>query len=292
MTPHTILGVESRFSVAVRGGVLTGIRCRSGEPLLVLHGGPGLTDYSGMLAAELTGWDALRYTQRGVAPSVTAGPFTVSQHVSDALAVLDHHGVSAAVVLGHSWGGYLAMQLAAAAPDRVRALVLVDTLGATGDGGLAGFAAALTARSAPGALSRAAELDALAAARPGTPESDAAAAESLRLTWPAYFADPQAAPEPPPGLRFDHVCYTETFESITAARATGLLPAQLAECARPVEIVAGEASPFPLDVARATAAVFPGALVTVAGNAGHFPWVEQPGCVTAALGRVQARLPG
>ena len=35
-------------------------------------------------------------------------------------------------MLGHSWGGYLAMQLA----GRVNALVLADTLGAVGDGEL------------------------------------------------------------------------------------------------------------------------------------------------------------
>ncbi len=61
-----------------------------------------------------------------------------------------------------------------------------------------------------------------------------------------------------------------------------------AEYARPVEIVAGGASPFPLEAARATAALLPGARVTVAGNAGHSPWIEQPGCAAAALGRVQA----
>src|SRR5258706_6879297 len=55
-------------------------------------------------------------------------------------------GVAAATVLGHSWGGYLAMQLAARAPDRVSALVLTDPLGAGGDGGLAGFGAELAAR--------------------------------------------------------------------------------------------------------------------------------------------------
>ena len=58
-----------------------------------------MNDYSDWFAAELAGWDALRYTQRGVAPSVTEGPFTIEQHVSDALAVLDQHGVAAATVL-------------------------------------------------------------------------------------------------------------------------------------------------------------------------------------------------
>ena len=112
-------------------------RSGSGRPLLVLHGGPAVNDYGDWFAGELAGWDALRYTKRGVAPSVTDGPFTIEQHVSDALAVLDQPRVDAATVLGHSWGGYLAMQLAAREPGRVSALVLAETLGAVGDGGLA-----------------------------------------------------------------------------------------------------------------------------------------------------------
>ena len=140
---------ERALAVRVRGGELAGVRSGSGRPLLVLHGGPAVNDYSDWFAAELAGWDALRYTQRGVAPSVTEGPFTIEQHVADALAVLDQHGVAAATVLGHSWGGYLAMQLAARAPGRVNALVLADTLGAVGDGGLAGFGAELEARATP-----------------------------------------------------------------------------------------------------------------------------------------------
>src|SRR5215831_7070952 len=107
-------------------------RSGSGRPLLVLHGGPGVNDYGDWFAGELAGWDALRYTKRGVAPSVTDGPFTIEQHVSDALAVLDQPRVDAATVLGHSWGGYLAMQLAAREPGRVSALVLAETLGAVG----------------------------------------------------------------------------------------------------------------------------------------------------------------
>ena len=77
-----------------------------------------MNDYSDLFVAELAGWDALRYTQRGVPPSATEGLFTIAQHVSDALAVIDQYGVGTVTVLGHSWGGYLAMQMAALAPDR------------------------------------------------------------------------------------------------------------------------------------------------------------------------------
>jgi proline iminopeptidase len=279
-----------RFEAAVPDGVLAGVRAGTGEPLLVLHGGPGTSDYTGMLAAELSGWDAIRYTQRGVAPSTTAGPFTVAQHASDALAVLDHHGLTAVVVLGHSWGGYLAMQLAASAPARVLALVLLDTLGATGDGGLREFGSRLTARTSPEALTRIAELEEIVSAAAGTPDGDAAATESLRLSWPSYYADPASAPPWPDDLRLSLTCYTGTFESVAAAQASSDWQAALAEYAGPVEIVTGGASAFPADVASDTAAMFADATITVVAGAGHFPWVESPGCVAAALNRISRRL--
>ena len=46
----------------------------------------------------------------------------------DAVELLDHLGLDSAVVVGQSLGGAIAMRLAAAHPDRVRALVLANTL--------------------------------------------------------------------------------------------------------------------------------------------------------------------
>src|SRR5206468_16741 len=83
---------------------------------LLLHGGPAMSDYMGLLAPELDGWQAIRYQQRGLPPSAETGPFTVEQHVADAVAVLDELGVDRAVALGHSWGGHLALHLAVAHP--------------------------------------------------------------------------------------------------------------------------------------------------------------------------------
>lgn len=44
----------------------------------------------------------------------------------DAVRLLDHFGVEAAQVMGHSWGGDVALELAVRHPDRVTALGLVD----------------------------------------------------------------------------------------------------------------------------------------------------------------------
>jgi proline iminopeptidase len=279
---------ERTLAVSVPGGLLVGVRSGSGRPLLVLHGGPGVNDYSDLFAAELAGWDALRYTQRGVAPSVTEGPFTIAQHVADALAVLDQHGVAAATVLGHSWGGYLAMQLAARAPGRVNALVLADTLGAVGDGGLAAFGAELEARATPETLARIAELD--EASTTSKEQEAAVALEYFRLDWPGLFAVPADAPPVPDTARVSPEGFEQTSASITEAVERGDLPGLLSGFTGPVEVVAGERSPLPRQAAESTASVFLDARLTTAPGAGHQVWHEAPGCLAAALSRVAARL--
>jgi hypothetical protein len=59
---------ERALAVSVPGGELAGVRSGSGRPLLVLHGGPAVNDYSDWFAAELAGWDALRYTPSVASP--------------------------------------------------------------------------------------------------------------------------------------------------------------------------------------------------------------------------------
>ncbi len=281
---------ERTLAVSVPGGELVGVRSGSGRPLLVLHGGPAVNDYSDWFAAELAGWAALRYTQRGVAPSVTEGPFTIEQHVSDALAVLDQHGVADATVLGHSWGGYLAMQLAARAPGRVNALVLAEPLGAVGDGGLAGFGAELAARATPEVLARIAELDEFHAT---SKEQEAAVAlEYFQLDWPGYFAVPAHAPPVPDTVRVSPEAFEQTSASIAEAVERGDLPRLLSGFTGPVEVLAGECSPLPRQAVEATAAVFPDARLTIVPGAGHQVWREAPGSMAEALSRVANRLAG
>ncbi len=80
-------------------------------------------DYLDPLAEELvTGYQVAWYQQRGIAPSTESGPHSVDQHVGDVAAVLDHLGWDHALVVGHSWGGFLVVAVAARAgrPDAGR----------------------------------------------------------------------------------------------------------------------------------------------------------------------------
>ena len=280
---------ERTLAVSVPGGELIGVRSGSGRPLLVLHGGPAMNDYSHWFATELGGWDTFRYTQRGVGPSVTEGPFTIAQHVSDAVAVLDEHGVAAATVLGHSWAAPWPCNWPRARPGRVNALVLADTLGAVGDGGLAGFGAEL---DAPGD-GRSPGQDGAGTGRARhhqKEDDDAVALEYFRLDWPGYFAVPAQPPPVPHTVRVNAEAFEQTSASVAEAVKRGDLPGLLSGYTGPVEIVAGECSPLPRQAAESTAAVFPDARLTIVTGAGHQVWHEAPGCLAAALNRVAARL--
>ncbi len=258
-----------------------------GPSLLCLHGGPGMSDYLAMLGEETDGWRTIRYTQRGLAPSVTAGPFTVAQHVADAVAVLDELGIDKAVVLGHSWGGFLAAVLAMEHPQRVRGLLLVDPMGIVGDGGYERFEAAMEARTPAHVRERAIELDERAMAGEGTVEE---ALESLRLVWPAYFADARSAPPMPDDTRLSVPCYSESMQDARAMLASGALPGRAAGYDGPVEVLYGLGSPAPVESSIATAQAFPQGSATGVPEAGHFTWIEQPGCVADALVRLASRL--
>jgi len=55
----------------------------------------------------------------------------------------------------------------------------------------------------------------------------------------------------------------------------------------PVGFVRADQSPFPSTASTETAARIAGAWVEVVAGAGHFPWLERPGCVAAVLRRLR-----
>jgi pimeloyl-ACP methyl ester carboxylesterase len=73
-------------------------------------------------------WRCVAWDERGHGQTETSpDPFTYWDSASDLFGLLDHLGVQRAVLAGMSQGGFLSMRAALTAPERVRALVLIDT---------------------------------------------------------------------------------------------------------------------------------------------------------------------
>jgi pimeloyl-ACP methyl ester carboxylesterase len=270
------------FTTHDDGPPLGGRRGGSGPRVLLLHGGPGMGfDYLRDLADELAQEnDVAWYQQRGLEPSPADGPYTVGADVEDARRTLDALGWETAYVVGHSWGGHLALHVAEAMPERLLGVLAVDPLGSVGDGCWSEFDAEIFRRTPEPVRERARELDELRSA--GTVDEELAL-EGMRLVWAAYFADP-GRPPPMPGFRYSSERSAQVGESIRAVLPA--LEAGLGGIRVPVGFVHGSRSPMPLAASTDAAERIPGAWVEIVEGAGHFVWFEAPGAVRTALRRL------
>jgi pimeloyl-ACP methyl ester carboxylesterase len=99
---------------------------RSGEgPRLLFLNGSGSSIATSELLIKLftTDFDVLVHDQRGLGESaVPPGPYEMADYAADAIALLDHVGWDHARVVGVSFGGMVAQELAVTAPDRIERL--------------------------------------------------------------------------------------------------------------------------------------------------------------------------
>ena len=100
-----------------------------GPTVLFLHAFPlGLAMWEEQALSLSATHRVVRLDARGFGSSPPGdGPLTMERIADDAVLLLDHLGLSQAVVVGLSMGGYAAFALVRRHPDRLRGLVLADT---------------------------------------------------------------------------------------------------------------------------------------------------------------------
>jgi len=103
-----------------------------GTPLVVANGGPGF-DHAYLHISTVwndlaKGRPVVLYDQRGTHQGEALKPgqtCTLADQIADLEALRDHLGYGKIDLLGHSWGGFLAMAYAARHPERIERLILV-----------------------------------------------------------------------------------------------------------------------------------------------------------------------
>jgi 3-oxoadipate enol-lactonase len=116
-------------TAAVNGIEITCADTGGGGPAVLLSHGFLMdhTMFGPQLAALAPEYRVITWDQRGFGATRAAGPFSYWDSASDALRLLDHLGVDRAVLGGMSQGGFVSLRAALLAPQRVRALILLDT---------------------------------------------------------------------------------------------------------------------------------------------------------------------
>ena len=170
-----------------------------GEPLVLLHGGPGVPDsMQTTIAPLLPQMRHISFDQRGTGSSrCTDGRYGIGAYLADMEAIREDLGIWSWHVLGHSWGGLLAQAYTAGHGDRVRSLVLSSSsLGVGSDWTLTKREAFRTSRRRAGLLGTVRLYGyGSGLGAPGRVRTWAMR-HVMTETWHNYFPDARRAPDP------------------------------------------------------------------------------------------------
>lgn len=229
----------------------------SGRPILLLHGGAGPKNLAGFAAALAPTARVLVPTHPGFArtprPPSLARVADLARLYAELLTQLDLKDV---LVVGQSMGGWIAAELAARAPSRLRGIALLNAVGILVEGHPIVDAFALSP----------VELSALSFHDPGR----------FRIDFSKFTPDELAA-------------VTAGREALAVYAGNPYmhdptLLRRLSDLRVPALVIWGESDRVvDLEYGRAWAKALPGARFEPVPKAGHFPHVEQPERVLGLL---------
>ena len=88
------------------------------------------TMWAGQVKSLAKSYRCITWDERGHGMSECRGPFDFYDSAADAVGILDELGIAQATFVGMSQGGFLSQRAAWKYPERVKALVLIDTAAA------------------------------------------------------------------------------------------------------------------------------------------------------------------
>ena len=241
----------------------------AGLPLIVHHGGPGLDQtviapHLNPLAQHL---QLICYDHRGSGRSASPqgpDPYKIDRFVGDLDALAKALEVRPFALLGHSFGGIVALHYALAHPEYLTHLILVCA--PASHDFIQDVEEALPGQLEQEAL---AELSSLQDSKP----SDYVMKRSLELLAPIYFHDPARVSE----LGLDSVRFGPETQAVWDSLEGFDLRPRLSEIQVPTLVIAGASDLYVTpERAQETADALPHGKLLVIENSGHYPFIEQP----------------
>jgi proline iminopeptidase len=262
-----------------------------GEPIVVLHGGPGmfhdyLLPYLSPLAEK---YQVIYYDQRGNGGSQTAlsqENFTIDQLVEDLEGIRVSLNIEKLTLLGHSWGGLLAMHYGIKYPQHLKRLILANSAPSSSPQ----MELAIqnkSSRYTPEQMQVAGEIIESGRIQNG----DTQAFKSLLyLIESVNMYQPERISEILGGINYTPSMVSNALMIDELKNANHFLTdydvsAQLVRINVPVLIVHGDADFIPLSASEQTANALPHSQLVVLAKSGHYTYAEQPDEFFAAVNK-------
>jgi proline iminopeptidase len=263
-----------------------------GQPIIILHGGPTF-DHNYFLPDMDLLSDSFRliyYDQRGRGKSVgkvRPDDVTIQSEVQDLERVREYFRLDSVAVLGHSWGGLLAMEYATRHPERVSHLILMNTAPISHDDWML-LRQELPRKRAAGDVEKMKAISSSARYQEGDHETDA---EYYRIHFSPTVRQPEQLERVVKSLRLN-----VTKEGILRARKIGerlyketsssndynLLP-KLNRLSIPTLIIHSDHDFIPVECVAPIAQAIPGSHFVSLKECGHFSYIERPDEVRKAI---------
>ncbi len=274
LPPQRIVGAEGLLGV--EGAQLFYRTVGEGEPVIVVHGGPGM-EHSYLLpelARALPGRRLVFYDQRGTGRSlgqVDSTTVTLDRFLDDIDSVRAALGVERVDLLAHSFGGFLALRYADRNPDRIRRLILLSTV----EPGFRYAAESQERRNARRQLVDQRMLDSLTTSDAFRARDRETVNRVYELAFKPSFGNADVAER----LKIEFTDRTARNSGRVAQFLVGPLGQYddwglLPGIEVPTLIVHGDADLLPLEAAAEMAAQMPAAHLASIEGVGHFPWLE------------------
>lgn len=263
----------------------------AGEPIIVVHGGPGLDHEYLQPGLDILGTrnTLVYYDQRGTGRSsaaLTESAISLDTFVEDIDALRETLGFERVTVLGHSFGTLLALEYARRYPDRTRALILMNPVepGQRFQEETAARRARAMSEEVAEEMAEIRDSEAFEARDPAT------LSRFYRLAFRPLVQDPETVD----ALDLD-LSSTTARQGQDVARLLGTSMGtvdwwdRLSLIDTPTLVVHGRYDAPPLDMSRELAEALPVGTFEVL-DAGHFPYVEDRQGLLSAVSRFFAGL--
>jgi len=281
-----ILKPQSSGYINVSDGKLYYQTFGTGTPIIVLHGGPGLDQ--GYLLPQMANLahdhEVTFYDQRGCGKSLgfnlTPQTINIDTFVQDLESVRNKLHYKKFILIGHSWGGLLAMNYAIKYPDHLSGVILLSSAPSNSTG-FELFIQEYVRRTVP----LKATLDSIAATEKFKTYDHATIEDYYRTIFSVYFFKPEEVKNlsltftdksAASGLKVQDIFSHNYFNNYDVQNG-------LRKLNTPVLIVHGEEDLIPLSTAKETKAVLPNVQMVTIKDCDHFPYIEQPQTMFSAI---------